>query len=74
MITVEEAASRLYLCWALTRGRPWPGGCKLKVRPPDIVWTAKMLSSRVTMHRRDGRMKAKQLSFDFDESSPMPRG
>jgi hypothetical protein len=44
MITVEEAASRLYLCWALTRGRPWPGGCKLKVRPPDIVWTAKMLS------------------------------
>jgi hypothetical protein len=44
MITVDEAASRLYLCWALTYGRPWPGGYKLKVRPPDIVWTAKMLS------------------------------
>jgi len=34
MITVEEAANRLYICWALTHGRPWPGGCKPKVRPP----------------------------------------
>jgi hypothetical protein len=74
MITVEEAANRLYICWALTHGRPWPGGCKPKVRPPTSCGLQRCSANVWTIHGRDGRMKAKQLSFDFDESSPVPRG